>query len=116
MKPLDILHMVKIIWLSLRASLDWILEVWPALKEYFEEHGNSAQRSYFTVENETSLRILSSSVNSINQYNEFFQKQDLTIMIFSIKLKKPFWYSPEQLSKRMQQILILIMQYQFFWS
>ena len=90
MKPLEILHMVKTRWLSLRASLDRILEVWPALKEYFEEHGNSAQRNYFTVENETSLRILSLLVNSINQYNEFFQKQDLYYNDILNEIKEAF--------------------------
>ena len=57
-KPLEILKLSKTRWLSWRNSTERIIELWPGLKKYFEEHGNKTQKEFFTEKNELSVRIL----------------------------------------------------------
>ena len=77
MSPLEILHMTKTRWLTLRNTLDRILELWPCLQSYFDKYGNSGEKTYCSINNEAGLRILSLLVGSICKYNEYFQRDDL---------------------------------------
>lgn len=60
-------------------ALDRILEIWPWFKSYFDfdKYRNNLEKTYCSINNEASLRILSLLINSINKYNEYFQRDDL---------------------------------------
>jgi len=90
MKPLEILRMAETRWLTMKFQIERILEIWPALKEYFIEHGSKAEKEYFSADNEASLRTLALLVNSINQYNIFFQNQEIFYNEILDQLKEAF--------------------------
>ena len=73
----DVTTYVNTRWLSMRDTLQRILDIWPSLRLYFEKHGTKKEKTYCSTFNETFLRTLYLLVNQINGYNEFFQSEDL---------------------------------------
>ena len=89
-RPLEIINMVKTRWLSMRDSLERILELWPFLASYFQIHESSLYKNYFTKYNELFLRILLLLVSNVVDCNQYFQKDDLFYNEVLEKLKHTY--------------------------
>ena len=76
-KPLEILKWTDTRFLSIRDSVERILELWPGLEIYFNKYGSDNQKQYFNAKNELYVRIISLLTNIVVDCNQFFQKEDL---------------------------------------
>lgn len=74
---LEVLSLNNTRWLSARDNITRILEIWPSLKLYFNAYGTKAQKNYFSQVNEAYLRSLLILTNQLNDYNEYFQHENL---------------------------------------
>jgi len=90
MKPLEILQVSATRWLSMRDSIERILELWSGLEIYFSKHGNDTQKKYFLPTNELWLRVLGILISHIVDCNEYFQRDDLLYHEVYEKLKHSF--------------------------
>ena len=77
LKPLEILHLSPTRWLSMRDCIHRILELWVGLESYFGKFHNKFCKTYFSAENELSIRVLALLINNITDLNEYFQKDNL---------------------------------------
>jgi len=89
-QKLRVLSFVETRWLSMRETVNRILEIWPSLKVYFDKHGDKTQKTYFTLENETYLRVLYVLINEINSYNVYFQRENLYYNDILEKIEESF--------------------------
>ena len=102
-QPLEILHLAKSRWLSMRNALDRILEIWDDLKEYFSIYGTSSEKTIFSEDNEGCLQIFSLLINGINDYNEEFQKDNLFYNEVYDQIKQSFVLTINPILKKQHQ-------------
>ena len=77
MKSLEILNMTDTRWLSIRDSIERILDLWIGLETYFAKYGSDTQKDYFSAANQLAIKILELLVNNIVDCNEHFQTENL---------------------------------------
>ena len=90
LNKLSVLDFGRTRWLSLRNTVERLLNIWPSLQLYFSEHGTEKQKKFFTLEKECYLKVLYLLSNKLNGFNEYFQTEELYYNEIANKFKEGF--------------------------